>query len=311
MRILIGGFALIAPACSGSDAVSVTDAGPNRTTIEVTTTIAVLPPESTECEDVPDPADYPLGEIPQTLRPCAIPSELTVSPVRSGVGRPAVAGDTIVVQYTGVRSETGERFDTSYERPEPLQFPLGRGGVIEGWDTGLIGAQAGALLKLDIPGELAYGDEPPPSDLIQPNDALTFMIEVRAVIPPVTPADAPLDVEVEPSIGATGVTTVDVVVGEGAPVELGKSAVVHLIILRGDNEVVLANTWNDGQPLPILMIEGQTLPGVFAGLQGATVGTTRVISMPPIDAFGVAGNPSLGLPASSDLIVIAEVFGVY
>jgi peptidylprolyl isomerase len=311
MGVLIAGFGLIAAACSGSDEVSVTDAGPNRTTIFVATTIAQVPVESTECEDVPDPADYPVGQIPQTLRPCTIPSELTVSDVRAGKGREAQAGDTIVAHFTGVRSETGERFDTSYERGEPLQFPLGRGGVIQGWDDGLVGAQAGELLKLDIPGVLAYGAEPPPSDVLQPDDPLTFMIDVRAVIPPVTPADAPLDVEIEPSIGATGVTSVDVVVGEGASVEFGKSAVVHLLMLRGDNEVILANTWTDGQPVPILMVEGQTLPGILVGLQGATVGTTRIISMPPIDAFGSTGNPPLGLPGATDVIVVIEVFGVY
>ncbi len=53
------------------------------------------------------------------------------------------------------------------------------------------------------------------------------------------------------------------------------------------------------------------LPGVFTGLLGARVGSVRVITMPPADAFGPDGEPSMGLPPGADVIVIAEVMGVY
>ena len=210
---------------------------------------------------------YSEGQIPPAIRPCEIPTDLVVQTVRTGTGRPAEDGDTLYVDYTGLRSEDGFVFDTSYTRGAPLDFPLGRGGVIEGWDQGLVGAQAGSLLKLDIPADLAYGDTPP-GDVIQPGDALSFVVEVRAVVPPTTIDDAPLDLVLEPSVGALEVTTNDLVVGDGAHVEMGKTAIVHVLLVRGDNQVVLFDSWKRDDPLQIVMEEGATLPGIFEGLQG-------------------------------------------
>lgn len=184
--------------------------------------------------------------------------------------------------------------------------------MIEGWDTGLLGSQAGALIKLDVPTDLAYGDSPPVADgTVSPGDALTFIIEVRAVIPVVTGDDAPLDLQVEPSVGAVEVTVTELRRGDGAVAELGKTAVVHMLLVRGDNEVVLYNTWELADPLQILLVDGQTLPGVFEGIQGARVGSLLTIAMPPADAFGEDGEPGLGLPAGTDLIAVVEVVGVY
>ena len=91
----------------------------------------------------------------------------------------------------------------------------------------------------------------------------------------------------------------------------GSVAVVHALLVRGDNLTVLLDTWERSDPLQIVMSDGQSLPGILTGLQGARVGTTRIITMPPDQAFGDAGEASLGLPAGVDLIVVAEVVGVY
>lgn len=304
---------LIVAACGGDDTASSTstDSGGSEpaTTSGPSTTI-VMPVSGDQCEDTPDPTIYLEGQIPPAIRPCVIPVELAVHVIRPGIGREAVQGDTVIVDYTGLRSENGLIFDTSYTRGAPLDFPLGSGGVIAGWDQGLAGAQAGSLIKLDIPAKLAYGDAPP-GDVIQPGDALSFIVEVRAVIPSVTAADAPLDLQIEPSVGALELSSRDIVVGDGAVVELGKTAVVHLLLVRGDNEIVLFNSWERDDPLQIVMEQGATLDGIFEGLQGARVGTTRAIIVPPDMGFGPDGEASLGLPAGVDLIVVAEVIGVY
>jgi peptidylprolyl isomerase len=244
------------------------------------------------------------------LRPCTAPTQLAVQTIHPGVGRAAAAGDTMILDYTGVRSETGEMFDSSYLRGIPFNFVLGRGGVIPGWDQGLVGTQAGQVLKLDVPNDLAYGNSPP-SDDIKPGDALTFMIEVRAVVPPVTEDDAPLNLVVTPSTGAKTLGVVDVKIGDGATVEKGDTAVLHMLLVRGDNLKVLLDTWKRSDPLQVVVAEGQSLPGLIEGIQGARVGGTRVLTLPPDLAFGPDGEPGLGLPAGQDLIVVAEVFGVY
>lgn len=302
-----GGDDDAAPDTSGSPATSAPDPAAGSTVPATIDPASLLPKE---CRDEPDPADYVEGQVPAIIPPCSVPDELIVHTLREGAGVAAEVGDTVIVDYTGMIIGDGEVFDTSYTRGVPLDFPLGRGGVIDGWDQGLVGARAGSLLRLDIPTELAYG-ESPPGDQIEPGDALSFNIEVRAVVPSVTAEDAPLELRIEPSVGATELTTTDVVVGEGAAVELGQTAVVHLLLVRGDNEVVLFNTWENDDPLQIIMEEGQTLPGIFEGLQGATVGTLRVMAMPPALAFGEGGETGLGLPAGTDLIVVAEVVGVY
>ncbi|MEJ7800452.1 MAG: FKBP-type peptidyl-prolyl cis-trans isomerase, partial [Ilumatobacter sp.] len=86
----------------------------------------------------------------------------------------------------------------------------------------------------------------------------------------------------------------------------------HMLLVRGDNEVVLFNTWerSDGA-LRIKIEDGQTLPGILATLDGARVGSTIAVTMPPADAFGEQGETGLGLPAGIDLIAIVQVVGVY
>lgn len=320
--------AVVTPACtrdggnSGDDGtaagqddaeispVDATTAAPATTLDPASTTVPMPILDPATCEDVPDPADHPLGDLPTVLRPCTLPTDLVVNVVHTGTGRPAANGDTLIVDYTGVRSADGELFDTSYLRGVPYDFVIGRGGVIRGWDVGLLGATAGSVVKLDVPADMAYGNTPPSED-IQPGDALTFMIEIRAVVAPVTAADAPLDLLVDPAVGTTAVGVVDTVVGDGAAVTPGTTAVVHALLVRGDNLTVLLNTWERSDPLQIVMADGQSLPGILTGLEGARVGTTRIITMPPDQAFGDAGEPTLGLPAAVDLIVVVEVVGVY
>lgn len=297
----------------GNDDVTAPTEEPSSEAVVPTSIVnsPLLPVEG--CEDTPDATDYVEGAIPQAARPCEIPTALITHTIRSGTGRNAQDGDTLIVDYIGIRAEDGAIFDESYSRGTPLEFPLGRGGVIQGWDDGLIGTQAGTMVKLDVPAILAYGDEPPggESSGIRAGDALSFIVEVRAVIAPVTVEDAPLDLKIDPSVGATEVTVTELSPGEGATVELGDTAVVHLLLVRGDNEVVLFNTWERSDPFQIILEEGQTLPGIFQGLQGARVGSRLAIAMPPTEAFGEQGNTSLGLPAGVDLIAIVDVVGVY
>ncbi len=313
MRRTVPALLIILAACGGGDDDATTATVPEPSVVAPTSISdsPLLPVEG--CEDSPDAADYEVGAIPQAVRPCDIPTALVTHTIRAGTGRNAQDGDTLIVDYIGIRAEDGAIFDESYSRGVPQEFPLGRGGVIKGWDDGLIGTQAGSMVKLDVPVALAYGDTPPggESSGIRPGDALSFVIEVRAVIAPVTAEDAPLDLRIEPSVGATEVTVTELAAGDGGTVELGNTAVVHLLLVRGDNEVVLLNTWERSDPFQIIMQDGQTIPGLFQGLQGARVGSRLAIAMPPADAFGEEGKSSLGLPAGVDLIAIVDVVGVY
>ena len=249
---------------------------------------------------------------PRVSIPEAIPTELEITDIETGTGPKAGDGDRLVVHYVGVRSEDGTEFDNSYEAGQPLPVTLGAGDVIEGWDQGLVGIQAGGVRQLDIPAELAYEDQGS-GEVIKPGDAISFVIEALAVIPPTTPEDAPdpSELDIESSTGATEVTTTDAVVGRGPEIEEGQTLELHLIALRGDDLQQLDSTWA-GQPAQLQYTRsGTTLAGLYEGLDGMRVGGRRVIVVPADKAFGPEGNSQISLPPDTDLILIVDLFAAY
>ncbi len=259
----------------------------------------------------PDAPTTTLGENPLDVEPLdEAPTELLIADLATGAGREAAPGDTVWVDYVGVITLTGELFDTSLARGQALNFTVGAGQVIRGWDDGLLGATPGTKRRLDIPADLAYGDNPP-GDPIKAGDALTFIVDVRAVVPPTRAADAPLDIDTAPSDGALELSVEDYVEGDGHTALTGDTVLAHLLLVRGDNRVTLFNTWDRGEPLEILLEDGYTLPGLQQGITGMSVGGTRILKMPPDLAFGPDGEPGLGLPAGRDLIAIVELVGAW
>jgi peptidylprolyl isomerase len=105
------------------------------------------------------------------------PPNLVVSDITEGDGAEATAGSTVSVHYAGVAHSTGEEFDASYNRGTPLQFRLGVGQVISGWDTGVQGMKVGGRRQLVIPPHLAYGDRGAPG-AIAPGETLVFVVDL-------------------------------------------------------------------------------------------------------------------------------------
>lgn len=105
------------------------------------------------------------------------PDELEVEDLVEGDGDAARAGDLLEVEYVGVLYDTGDEFDSSWERDEPFAFQLGAGMVIPGWDEGLEGMEVGGRRRLTIPPDLAYGEAGAPPD-IGPDQTLVFVIDL-------------------------------------------------------------------------------------------------------------------------------------
>jgi peptidylprolyl isomerase len=112
--------------------------------------------------------DFP-GEVP--------PTDLVIEDLVLGDGAQAKAGDTISAHYVGVAHSTGEEFDASWDRGAPLDFRLGVGQVIKGWDDGIVGMKVGGRRKLTIPAALAYG-ESGAGGAIRPGEALIFVVDL-------------------------------------------------------------------------------------------------------------------------------------
>jgi FKBP-type peptidyl-prolyl cis-trans isomerase len=106
---------------------------------------------------------------------------LVVEDVREGTGAVATKGKVVSVHYRG-RFPEGAEFDNSYDRGQPIEFLLGTGKVIKGWDQGLEGMKVGGKRRLTIPPELAYGARgTAPDKLIPPNATLVFDVELVGV----------------------------------------------------------------------------------------------------------------------------------
>ena len=112
--------------------------------------------------------DFPGGEPP---------AELQITDIWEGDGAEANPGDLVRVHYVGVAYSTGEEFDASWNRGDPLQFELGAGRVIQGWDQGLQGMKVGGRRQLIIPPGMAYGDRGA-GTAIAPGETLIFVCDL-------------------------------------------------------------------------------------------------------------------------------------
>ena len=108
------------------------------------------------------------------------PAELQILDIKVGDGAEARAGSQVSVHYVGVAYSTGEEFDASYNRGDPLSFRLGAGRVIAGWETGVAGMKVGGRRQLTIPPHLAYGDRGA-GGLIKPGETLIFVVDLLDV----------------------------------------------------------------------------------------------------------------------------------
>lgn len=107
------------------------------------------------------------------------PSGLTYMITRHGTGRQPKTGETVVLNYTGTLLN-GAKFDSSFDRNQPLAFKLGVSQVIKGWDEGVAKLRAGDSALLVIPGDMAYGPTGA-GDVIPPNATLIFIVELLDV----------------------------------------------------------------------------------------------------------------------------------
>ena len=110
-------------------------------------------------------------------------SGLKIQDTKVGTGATPQPGQTCVMHYTGwlyVNGAKGQKFDSSLDRGQPFEFPIGRGRVIKGWDEGVASMKVGGKRTLIIPPELGYGARGA-GGVIPPNATLMFEVELLAV----------------------------------------------------------------------------------------------------------------------------------
>src|SRR5262245_64460752 len=121
-----------------------------------TTTKTAVKPATTKASD-PKMTDTKPATTAASSAATTTPSGLTFIITRRGEGRQPQPGETVSVHYTGLLGN-GVKFDSSRDRGEPFEFPLGKGKVIKGWDEGIAQLRVGDQATLIIPPGLGYGD---------------------------------------------------------------------------------------------------------------------------------------------------------
>jgi peptidylprolyl isomerase len=108
------------------------------------------------------------------------PVELVVEDLEVGDGAEAVAGRDVIVHYVGVAWSNGRQFDASWDRGDTLDFRLGAGQVIQGWDQGVAGMRTGGRRKITIPPQLGYGSRGA-GGVIKGDETLVFVVDLVGV----------------------------------------------------------------------------------------------------------------------------------
>jgi len=236
------------------------------------------------------------------------PSGLQFIELAPGAGELAKPGDLVKVHYRGTLAD-GTEFDSSYGRGEPIEFVLGQGQVIPGWDEGVAMLRKGGKATLIIPPNLAYG-EGGAGGVIPPNATLTFEVElVDFSAGPPPPPEAPTTLD-ESAFTTTpsGLKYAELAPGTGVKAAAGQQVSVHYTGWLTDG-TMFDSSLSRGQPFEFTLGQGQVIKGWDEGVAGMQVGGRRQLVIPPSIAYGDRGAGNV-IPAGATLVFEVELLAV-
>ncbi len=217
--------------------------------------------------------------------------------VEAGDGTSPNTGDLVSVHYTGTL-EDGTEFDSSIGG-EPIQFPLGVGYVIPGWDEGIGLMRVGGKAQLIIPAELGYG--PQEQAGIPANSTLYFDVELVDVEVQPTPTPAPPPTSFDDSDYNTtdsGIKYAVITEGSGATPEEGEVVNVHFVAWTEEDLAMFGDS-REGAPLEFTLGREEILSGWDEAVGLMQEGEKTQFILPPELAFGAEGVPGLVAPDSN------------
>lgn len=243
------------------------------------------------------------GEKPTlTIPEGEAPTTLIVETLSEGDGEEVATGDTLIANYLGQTWEPkdGEAnvFDNSYDRNQPVGFPIGEGKVIQGWDDGLVGKTVGSRVLLTIPAGQAYGESPSDSNELA-GQTLVFVVDIVDSLASDTSAEgevvAPTGTglpKVESASGAKpSITSVDgvkpgdeprsalLIKGTGDPIDGDKVLAMQILQADASTGQVGQDTWSQG----LQVVPASQVLEVADALTGQPVGSRAVVVTPASD----------------------------
>lgn len=228
--------------------------------------------------------------------------------LEEGSGESPGQGSLVEVHYTGTL-EDGTVFDSSYDRGSPIEFPLGLGQVIPGWDEGIALMKEGGKARLIIPPDLAYGEQGS-GGVIPPNATLVFDVELVSVAPaPPPPPEAPAEIdEADYTTTDSGLMYYDFEEGTGESPESGQTAVVHYTGWL-ENGTMFDSSLTRGRPFSFPVGMGQVIPGWDEGVASMKIGGKRQLVIPSELGYGERGAGD-AIPPNATLIFEVELLEV-
>jgi len=222
--------------------------------------------------------------------------QVDVKTVKAGSGEPVKKRQLIKVHYTGWLKDS-TKFDSSRDRNEPLEFVLGAGQVIKGWDIGIEGMKQGEIRRLKIPAALAYGNnEVGP---IPANSDLLFEVELVGAQKILEPDTLLKPSSIKWKTLRPGVEIFDEVAGTGTELRNGMELTFHYTgwLVNGHK---FGSSKDLGKPAKAVLGTGKLVRGLELGLESLKQGGVRWFRISPGMAYGpVAMN---NVPPNSTLI---------
>ncbi len=230
-------------------------------------------------------------------------SGLVYTIIRQGEGPLPSEGDMVRVHYTGMLAD-GSVFDSSYERSEPVEFQMGSGQVISGWEEGVALLNEGSKASFIIPPELAYGDIG--FGVIPENETLTFEVELLEVYSPVRPEEEAVEAIVPSHETPSGVRYSVIEEGYGERLSDEMHVSIHYTGYFDDTgQQVFDSSYQRDEPVSFILGRKMVIPGWEEALPNFRVGDRARIWVPYEMAYGRQGRGAI--PAETDLIFEIEV----
>jgi len=303
-----------------TDSAAATTAPPAEGPTEPASTVVADPAPKDEMPTVTGA----FGETPKLTFPEGklAPAGLQRQVLTEGTGDTVAAGDLLVANYVGQVWDAETSFDTSFGKPSPAGFTIGKGQVVNGWDVALVGTKVGSRVLLTLPPSDGYGSAGNSQAGILGTDTIVFVVDIVNTFPASSAGQADAKVTNEPPAGITIAgklgeapkITIDpktteptankltvLATGTGEKIADGKNAVFQVVAQPWDGSTG-GSSYADGavQQAPI------SAQSILKDLVGVPVGSRVMLLVP-----ATAGDASTGAAAAPSVVYVIDVAGQY